>query len=95
VIRRQLGNEIIHCSLFGRHVRRTLAGLEFGAADRPLRLGAVEDVLNGSMIDETTFTAAVAAARADPDPPGNIHFSGAYRPVLIGTMLEQALKTAI
>jgi carbon-monoxide dehydrogenase medium subunit len=65
-----------------------------GAADRPLRLAAAEDALNGSAIDEATIAAAVAAARAAVDPPDDIHGSGAYRRSLIGTMLERALKNA-
>jgi len=62
-----------------------------GAADRPLRLAAVEDVLNGSDIDGKTIAAAAAAARAAVDPPDDIHASGAYRRALIGTMVERAL----
>jgi carbon-monoxide dehydrogenase medium subunit len=65
-----------------------------GAADRPLRLAAVEDVLNGSTVDETIIAAAAAAARAAVVPPDDIHASGAYRASLIGTMVERALKTA-
>jgi aerobic carbon-monoxide dehydrogenase medium subunit len=66
-----------------------------GVADRPLRLAAVEDVLNGSMIDATTIAAAVAAASAAVDPADDIHGSGAYRRVLIGTMVERALGNAL
>jgi carbon-monoxide dehydrogenase medium subunit len=65
-----------------------------GAADRPLRLTAAEDALNGAEIDEKTIAAVVAAARAAVDPPDDIHGSGAYRRSLIGTMLERALKNA-
>jgi aerobic carbon-monoxide dehydrogenase medium subunit len=65
-----------------------------GAADRPLRLAGVEDVLNGSVIDEATIAAAGAAARATSEPADDIHASGAYRRVLLGTMVERALKTA-
>jgi carbon-monoxide dehydrogenase medium subunit len=63
-----------------------------GAADRPLRLAAAEDALNGAEIDEKTIAAVVAAARAAVDPPDDIHGSGAYRRSLIGTMIERALK---
>ena len=35
-----------------------------GVADRPLRLGGVEDVLNGQVIDEATIAQAEAAASA-------------------------------
>jgi carbon-monoxide dehydrogenase medium subunit len=63
-----------------------------GAADRPLRLTAAEDALNGAEIDEKTIAAVVAAARAAVDPPDDIHGSGAYRRSLIGTMIERALR---
>jgi aerobic carbon-monoxide dehydrogenase medium subunit len=63
-----------------------------GAADRPLRLGAVEEVLNGRTVDEATIAAAAAAARAAVDPPADIHAGSAYRRVLLGTMVERALR---
>jgi aerobic carbon-monoxide dehydrogenase medium subunit len=63
-----------------------------GAADRPLRLGAVEAVLNGRLIDAATIAAAAAAVRAAVDPPDDIHCSGVYRRALLGTMLERALS---
>jgi len=66
-----------------------------GVADRPLRLPAVEDVLNGSEIAETTIAAAAAAARAAVDPPDDIHGSGAYRRELVGVMVERALRSAL
>ncbi len=65
-----------------------------GVADRPLRLGGVEDALNGQLIDEATIAQAEAAASAAVDPPDDIHASGAYRRALVGTMVERALKNA-
>jgi carbon-monoxide dehydrogenase medium subunit len=65
-----------------------------GVADRPLRLAAVEDVLNGQLIDEATIAKAEAAASAAVDPPDDIHASSAYRRALVGTMVERALKNA-
>jgi aerobic carbon-monoxide dehydrogenase medium subunit len=65
-----------------------------GIADRPLRLCAVEQVLNGSTIDETTIAKAEAAASASVDPGDDIHASGAYRKALIGVMVERALRSA-
>jgi carbon-monoxide dehydrogenase medium subunit len=65
-----------------------------GVADRPLRLAAVEQVLNGNTIDEATIAAAEAAASAAIDPPDDIHAGGAYRKVLIGVMVERALRSA-
>ena len=66
-----------------------------GVADRPLRLGGVEDVLNGQVVDEATIAKAEAAASATVDPPDDIHASGAYRRALVGTMVERALKNAV
>jgi aerobic carbon-monoxide dehydrogenase medium subunit len=65
-----------------------------GVADRPLRLAAVEGVLNGRLVDDDIIAAAAAAACAAVDPPDDIHCSGAYRRVLVGTMVERALRSA-
>jgi aerobic carbon-monoxide dehydrogenase medium subunit len=65
-----------------------------GVADRPLRLPAVEAVLDGRPIDEETIAKADAAAAAAVDPQDDIHASAAYRRALIGTMVERALRAA-
>jgi carbon-monoxide dehydrogenase medium subunit len=65
-----------------------------GVADRPLRLSAVEQVLNGNKIDEAVIAKAEAATSASVDPDDDIHASGAYRKALIGVMVERALKSA-
>jgi carbon-monoxide dehydrogenase medium subunit len=65
-----------------------------GAADRPLRLEAVESVLNGKMIDDAIIARAEHAASAAVDPAGDIHAGGAYRKALIGVMVERALRQA-
>ena len=65
-----------------------------GVGDRPLRLTAVEDVLNGEAIDEATIAKAEAATSAAVDPQDDIHASAAYRRSLVGTMVERALKSA-
>jgi aerobic carbon-monoxide dehydrogenase medium subunit len=65
-----------------------------GAADRPLRLKSAEHALNGHAVDEQTIAAAAAAASAAADLPDDIHASGAYRRVLLGIMVERALKSA-
>jgi carbon-monoxide dehydrogenase medium subunit len=65
-----------------------------GVADRPLRLDAVEDVINGQTIDDATIAKAEAAASASVDPQSDIHASAAYRRALIGTLVERALKRA-
>jgi aerobic carbon-monoxide dehydrogenase medium subunit len=65
-----------------------------GVADMPLRLTAVEQVLNGNKIDEAVIAKAEAAASASVDPHDDIHASGAYRKALVGVMVERALKSA-
>ena len=65
-----------------------------GVGDRPLRLTAVEDVLNGESIDEATIAKADAATSAAVDPQDDIHASAAYRRALVGTMVERALRSA-
>jgi carbon-monoxide dehydrogenase medium subunit len=64
-----------------------------GVADRPLRLPAVEQVLNGNKIDDAIIAKAEAAASASVDPDDDIHASGAYRKALVGVMVERALKS--
>jgi aerobic carbon-monoxide dehydrogenase medium subunit len=66
-----------------------------GVGDRPLRLGGVEDVLNGQVIDEATIAKAEAATHVGVDPQADIHASAAYRRALAGTMVERALRDAI
>jgi carbon-monoxide dehydrogenase medium subunit len=65
-----------------------------GVADRPLRLAAVEALINGRTIDVATIADAEAAAAAAVDPLEDIHASAAYRRALAGTMVERALKQA-
>jgi aerobic carbon-monoxide dehydrogenase medium subunit len=65
-----------------------------GVGDRPLRLDAVESVINGQSIDEATIARAEAAASAAVDPQDDIHASAAYRRALVGTMVERALISA-
>jgi carbon-monoxide dehydrogenase medium subunit len=65
-----------------------------GVADRPLRLGSVEQAVDGGAIDEAAVAKAAAAASAAVDPPDDIHAGGAYRKVLVGVMVERALRSA-
>ncbi len=65
-----------------------------GVADRPLRLQAAEDAINGNSIDEAVIAKAEAAASASVDPADDIHASGAYRKALVGVMVERALRDA-
>ena len=66
-----------------------------GVSDRPLRLGVVEEALNGNTINEATIADAEAKASAAIDPPDDIHATGAYRKTLFGVMVERALHSAL
>jgi len=66
-----------------------------GVADRPLRLGAAEQALEGGEIGEQAIAACAAAASAAVEPADDIHASGAYRKTLIGVMVERALRDAM
>jgi carbon-monoxide dehydrogenase medium subunit len=78
----------------GKKARNAHVGA-IGIADRPLRLAAVERVLNGNAIEEAIIAKAEAAACAGVDPADDIHASGAYRKTLLGVMVERALRAAI
>jgi carbon-monoxide dehydrogenase medium subunit len=65
-----------------------------GVGDTPLRLPAVEQVLNGNAIDEAVIAKAEAAASASVEPHDDIHAGGAYRKALVGVMVERALRSA-
>jgi CO/xanthine dehydrogenase FAD-binding subunit len=66
-----------------------------GVADTPLRLVAVERLLENSEIGEAAIAKAEKTAAAAFDPADDIHASGAYRKTLIGVMVERALRDAI
>jgi carbon-monoxide dehydrogenase medium subunit len=66
-----------------------------GVADRPIRLAAAEAALKGSAVTASRIAATIAAARAEIDPPSDIHASAAYRRGLIGTLLERGLTQSI
>ncbi len=66
-----------------------------GVGDVPLRLTAVEAVLNGKKIDDAVVADAEAAASAAVDPADDIHATGVYRKHLIGVMVERALRRAM
>jgi carbon-monoxide dehydrogenase medium subunit len=82
------GGKVRDAQAFNAHVGA------IGVADRPLRLPAVEQVLNGNKIDEAIIAKAEAAASASVNPDDDIHASGAYRKALVGVMVERALKSA-
>ncbi len=66
-----------------------------GVADRPVRLAAAEAVLNGNVVDEQRIAAAAAAARAEIDPPSDIHAPAAYRRSLVATLLARGLTESV
>jgi len=63
-------------------------------ADKPLRLAGAEERLNGYIVNAETIAAVAKAAASAVDPADDIHASGAYRRVLLGEMVERALKAA-
>jgi len=67
----------------------------FGVADRPLRLAAAEQALDGKPINEATIAEAAAKASAAVHPADDIHATGAYRKALIGVMVERALRNSL
>jgi carbon-monoxide dehydrogenase medium subunit len=66
-----------------------------GVADYPVRLVAVERLLDDSAIGEAAIAKAESAASAAVDPADDIHASGTYRKRLIGVMVERALRDAV
>jgi CO/xanthine dehydrogenase FAD-binding subunit len=65
-----------------------------GIAAMPLRLTAVEAVLEGNAITESVIRATGAAASASVDPADDIHASGQYRRALLGVLTERAVAKA-
>jgi carbon-monoxide dehydrogenase medium subunit len=82
-------------ALFYELVDDKIADIHIGAigvGDRPLRLRAVEAVLNGQTLDGRAIQAAAAAARESVDPPSDIHAPAEYRRALLATLLARALR---
>ncbi|MFP6735175.1 MAG: FAD binding domain-containing protein [Rhodospirillales bacterium] len=65
-----------------------------GASDRPHRLGAAEQVIDGSSVDDAAIEAAAAAAAEAVDPIEDFHAPGEYRRGLVKTLVERALQQA-
>ena len=66
-----------------------------GMSDRPLRLFAVEDGLNGQRLDDATIENAVEIARTSVDPLPDLHAPAAYRASLFATLLGRGLKQSL
>ncbi len=63
-----------------------------GATDRPRRLSAAEDALNGRLLDEQAVARAASLAARAVDPPNDLHGSAAYRRALVSTLLTRGLR---
>jgi carbon-monoxide dehydrogenase medium subunit len=63
-----------------------------GISDCPIRLAAVEAVLNGNKLTDKLIAAAAATAKASIDPPSDIHAPSGYRRALVATLLARGLK---
>ena len=64
----------------------------FGASSQPCRLRTAEAALAGRVVDSAVIDRVVAAARAEIDPPEDIHASAGYRRALTGALIERTLK---
>lgn len=86
-----LAGVALHYHLVGGKIADTHIGA-IGVGDRPLRLYAVEAVLNGKKLDEVAIEDAAKTARESVDPPSDIHAPAEYRRALISTLLARALR---
>jgi carbon-monoxide dehydrogenase medium subunit len=81
----------LHYDLVGGKITGVPIGA-IGVGDRPLRLPAVEAVLNGRKLDDLAIEDAAKAARESVDPPSDIHAPAEYRRALLATLLARALR---
>ena len=65
-----------------------------GASDRPTRLMAAENAVNGHAMDAAIIEAAAEAASKAVDPMEDHHAPADYRRALVGTLVERALTRA-
>ena len=65
-----------------------------GASDRPRRLRAAEQVVDGSSVGDEVIEAAAVAASLAVDPTEDFHAPADYRRGLVKTLVERALKQA-
>jgi aerobic carbon-monoxide dehydrogenase medium subunit len=75
-----------------------IAGIHIGVigvGDRPLRLHAVEAVLNGRELDDLATEDAAKVAHESIDPPSDIHAPADYRRALLSTLLVRALRQSV
>ena len=62
--------------------------------ERPIRAGAAERALKGTVGNPKTFRAAAASAVAELDPPSDVHGSGGFRKKAMQALVERALVGA-
>ncbi len=65
-----------------------------GVGGTPLRLSAVEAVIDGQAVNDSVLSAAAVAASESVDPADDIHAPGDYRRALLGVLTERALASA-
>lgn len=65
-----------------------------GAAETPVRLDAVEQLLNGRRLDEDLIGQAARLASGSVAPNSDIHAAADYRKALVGTLTARALRDA-
>ncbi|MDC7787149.1 xanthine dehydrogenase family protein subunit M [Rhodoplanes sp. TEM] len=85
---------IVGVALFFDDADGAIAGatvVAFGIGDRPQRLAAAEEVLNGAAPSAELFARAAAAAADSVEPQTDIHADGDYRRALLATLLERTL----
>lgn len=66
-----------------------------GGGEAARRIGEAEDILAGGNVDGTAIEAAVAAACAAVEPPGDLHADAEFRRHVLGTLLGRALRQAM
>ena len=67
----------------------------FGVGSVAQRLTGAENELVGSDLGSEVIAAAVAAARAEVDPTGDIHADADYRRHFVGVLLERGLRQEV
>lgn len=65
-----------------------------GVGEGPVQVFGASDALAGATPGPDAFRAAADAARAEIDPPYDIHASADYRRHLVGVLIERALPAA-
>jgi CO/xanthine dehydrogenase FAD-binding subunit len=65
-----------------------------GVGETPLRLRAVEAMLDGQAFSQSLLAAAAQQARTSIDPPSDLRASADYRRHLVAALTERALTTA-